>query len=265
MLLLDDYAYRSRWRSVHPAEKLLLCGAGLLASLISHHVEVVWTLFALQIFWNCIAHGHPFQLFPRLLLVPLVFVLPSTLILALTFQSAASTKDILWSHHLLGNVFLCITHTTALQALLILGKSLSAYSSLLFLILSTPVVELTSFMRRMGLPNTATELVVLTYRMIGVFVGTAETIRRSQSARCGWRNFRCAFRSAGFLIMNLFSRALFYTQRLSAALESRGYQGTLRVIHPVSPICPLRACGLGAIALAVLISVSWLEWGHSHL
>ncbi len=264
-MLLDDLACRSHWRGVSPAEKLLWSGAFLLASLLSRHSDVVWMLFAGLSLWNLTVLGHPPVLYLRLLAIPALFLLPSGLVLTVAWGETAELHDILWQQQVHGSWGVAITRETLDTAVLLVGKSLLGFTALLFLTLSTPVVEMTSFLSRHGLPGLVTELIVLTYRMIGLFAATASAIQTAQSARSGWVSWRTAFRSSSLLVFNLFTLSIHHTHRLSRALDARCYQGTLRVLHRIPPCHTVRMICMTLICVCMLGWVCSKEWGHSHL
>ncbi len=263
-MLLDDIAHRSRWRDVHPAEKLILVGCVLAAALLSHHPGVVWGLFAGMTVWNMAVLGHPAKLYMRLMTVPVLFLLPSAAVLSVAWGRMEDLQGALWVSSLVAGWGLGVTHQTLALATLLTGKALAGFSALLFLTLSTPVIEITSYLSRRGLPSLLTELVVLTYRMIGFFYGTATSIQRAQASRCGWSSWRRSARSFSLLAFNLFALSLHHTRRLSRALEARCYTGTIRVLQ-TEPASHKGRMACMALAGILLVGWSaWTEWGHTH-
>jgi len=263
-MLLDDLAHRSRWRQVHPEEKMLLSGCLLAAALMSHHADVVWCLFAGITVWNMASLGHPPKVYGRLLTVPALFLVPSAVVVAVAWGRAEELRGALWGADLLGGWRVGVTRETLGLAVVLTGKALAGYSALLFLTLSTPVVELTSYLSRRGLPELLTELVVLTYRMIGFFSGMATRIQRAQSARCGWSSWRRSARSFSLLAFNLFALSLHHTQRLGRALEARCYTGSIRVLQSEPARDPSRAARIALAGAAIVGWSAFREWGHIH-
>ena len=92
------------------------------------------------------------------------------------------------------------------------------------------------------------ELILLTYRLIFVFVERALTGRQAQAARQGYSRVDRSVRSLGLLAGNLFQRALAQARRLEIGLMARGYAGKLRVLAPKRVLSrPRLAIGLGLV------------------
>ena len=67
--------------------------------------------------------------------------------------------------------------------------------SLYFLALTTPMTEIITVLHKLKVPVIITELMVLIYRFIFVFMETATTIRRAQLSRSGYVSMKSSFRS----------------------------------------------------------------------
>lgn len=79
------------------------------------------------------------------------------------------------------------------------------------------------------------ELMLLIYRFIFVLSDIASAISASQAARLGNKNFSTSCKSFGALGSVLFIRAFAKSSRLYDAMESRCYDGTIRVLQEQYP------------------------------
>ena len=116
-----------------------------------------------------------------------------------------------------------------------------------FLALNTPVTDLTMCLGRLHVPRLLVELMELIYRFIFVLSDTAASIRTAQASRLGYRGVGRSLNSLGLLASQVFLRAWKRADRLYAALESRGYTGSLNTLP--GDYAPGR--GLYPLALAV--------------
>ena len=137
--------------------------------------------------------------------------------------------------------------------------ALSAVSSLYFLSLNTVMTDILCACRKLHFPSLLTELMLLIYRFIFVLFETASSITVSQQSRLGNRSFKTRIRSFGKLGSSLFILALKRSGALYDAMESRCYDGSIRVLSREQPA---KAGEIAVIALygAVLVLV-WLLCG----
>jgi cobalt/nickel transport system permease protein len=136
-------------------------------------------------------------------------------------------------------------------ALTVLLRALAAVSCLMFLTLTTPLIDLVPLLRRLGIPQAVVEIMLLTYRMVFVFLERAASARQAQVARHGYVGLRNSLRSLGLLVSSLFQRSLERSRRLEIGLTARGFQGELRVLTPERSMSWARVVGTAALLLGV--------------
>jgi len=223
MFMLDWYAHNSRLRTAHPVEKalfaLLCLGPALyfsreavsLAIILLHSIIF---LFYLQI---------PLRFYVKLMLMPLAFLLPGCLAVALELVPAQAGAMMLILP--LGSLTLGISPGSFSLAVNILLRSLAALSALYFLALTTPFAQLGWLLRKAKIPAGAVELALLTYRFIFVLADTAHSIYTSQSTRLGYSCRRNTLKSLGLLASGLLIKSLERSRLMHASLVSRCYEG----------------------------------------
>jgi cobalt/nickel transport system permease protein len=132
-------------------------------------------------------------------------------------------------------------------------RSLAALSCLLFLSMTTPVPQVLRVLRNLRIPAVLTEVSLLVYRDVWVFVDTVRAIRAAQSARLGYRDLRTSYRSLGMLMATLFGQALQRARIMERGLQARNWQGEIRVLDEGAAATPL---GFGVVAAVLLLTVA---------
>ena len=126
----------------------------------------------------------------------------------------------------------------------LIARSAAGLSCLLFLALTTPVTDLLTGMRRLGMPAEVAEVALLTYRFLFLLADTAMAMDAAQAARLGHDGFKRRLRSLGLLAANLLPRAMDRARRMETGLAARGWEGEMRVLPQQSK---LSASGLTAV------------------
>lgn len=221
---LDDIALLSPLRYKNTTLKVLLVVFALLAGLLADSpvlpAFIMLCMISATLFFGKIPAGTYF----RILLSVLGFVAVSCVLLA--FFSIGQGGDTLleipvfrWT--------LIVTQGSANQAILVFIRSLGGVSSLFFLAMTTPMLELFSYFKRFSFLDIFTELTMLIYRYIFVFLALLLNIQSAQKMRFGYRNYKSSVYSAGLLAGSLFVQTLEQGDRLYLAMNSRCYDGKL--------------------------------------
>ena len=230
--LLDDYAQTNALRDVSPRLKLMLGLGSILLCVFSPSpvapLIAALTMSTITVFLAKI----PSRLYCKLLLAPLTFVLFSSL--AILFVSGSGSEPII-SFQAFG-IGLGIGRDSANIALLMLSRTLGGTSSLFFIALTTPMIEIFSILKSLGLPDVLLELSMLIYRYIFVLMDQAMMINSAQTMRLGHASLKGSFNSFSMLAGVLFLRAWEQGERLMVAMDSRCYDGKLDVFQRRTPI-----------------------------
>jgi cobalt/nickel transport system permease protein len=103
--------------------------------------------------------------------------------------------------------------------------------SLFVIALTTPMIEIFSVLKSLGLPDFLVELSMLMYRYIFVFVDQAAVIHAAQVMRLGDAGIKKSINSFGMLASVLFLRAWEQGERLIIAMDARCYDGKLDLME----------------------------------
>ncbi|MBZ4650997.1 CbiQ family ECF transporter T component, partial [Thermosipho sp. (in: thermotogales)] len=123
-------------------------------------------------------------------------------------------------------LFFDFSALTIQRGLKIFVRSIAGTSCILFLIFTTPVVDIISFVRFRMLKD----LIFLTYRAIYILLKVVEQMITAQTARFGYSNFRNTINSMKYLMYGAFSRSIKYSEESYMGLSSRNYNGTIEIL-----------------------------------
>ena len=222
MILIDKYAYDSRLACVSPKAKLVYTMLPLLLciSLNAFFVSFV-TIFVMGT--TTVGVGKiKLRAYLKLLFIPFGFLMVGTItILINRFDS----NHIYLLGVKIGKYAYGIDWGTLTNSLKLVLKALGGVSCMYCLSLSTPMTDLFQVLRRTKIPDIIITLMELIYRYIFVLLDEVGRMNIAKNSRLGNRNFRTSLKSTSELISMLFIRAYNRSDRVYAALESRGYNG----------------------------------------
>ena len=233
MINIDSYAYSNKLKTVHPAEKSLFAMMTMVVCLTAP--TVITPLFVLAIMAGGIVFkaGIPSRVFAKLMFVPFSFLLISVLTIAF---SVSTNPSEFWLAQTIHGLTVGIHYPDLITALHLFLRSLGAVSCLYFLALTTPMTEIITVLHKLKVPVIITELMVLIYRFIFVFMDTATTIRRAQLSRSGYVSLKSSFRSLSRLSSALLGKVFVKSQELYNALAARCYSGEIKVLTKKRPV-----------------------------
>jgi len=219
----------SAFSSVHPVIRLLFALCTLVMALMSTSLVFSVLLFTAMFYISTKVLGVRLRVMSRLMQIPFTFLLLGSLAVVLEF---GITKTNLHTY-LFYSEFLSlgISKHGLIQGALLMAKSMSAVSVLYVLLFSLPVPELIHALQCLGLGGLFTELMLLIYRQLFVMIEVAETIKFAQQCRGGYRGFQSSIKNYIQLISRMFVLSFKRANDLYNAMESRGYQGEIRVLH----------------------------------
>ena len=138
--------------------------------------------------------------------------------------------------------------------------ALASVSSLYVLSFNTPMTEILDVLKRLHFPGLFIELMLLTYRFIFILMEGASAIMTAQKARLGNRDLKTSIQSFGQMASVVFVRALKQSDALYNAMESRCYDGEIRVLSGEYEKKQRAISGKIAVFEAVLILLA--VWGR---
>lgn len=221
-MLLEQWAYRNRWRRVHPGAKTLVTLAAVASAFLSGQP---WFLLALAASLALITIGGariPWRVYLRVFFTPLSFLLVGTATLAISLQPGQGTWPLV----------LRLEPSQFPQVALVSGRSLACLSALLFLAFTTPLTECMALWRRARVPQILLDLMTLGYRTVFIFLATIHEMTTAQQARLGYATLKAARRSLGSMIAVLTLQVWQRAAALEMAVLARAGEGSLIFLEP---------------------------------
>ena len=249
-MLIEQSAYANRWRKVAPAAKGIFALAGFVAAFAAATPRAALAVAALICLVTLAGARVAVGRYLRVAAPALIFLAISCLSLA--FSVAADASSV---------VSFDLAPGGLQQVAEVGARSLGALAALLFLVLTTPLIDVIALLRRLRTPEILLEIMVLCYRMLFVFSEAVHDTLTAQSARLGYASNRLALRSLGGLPANLTLQVWQRASDLHVAAQSRNNDGPLRFLEPAfantrRDVQVASAAGCALVALALL-----LGWG----
>lgn len=227
VLQIDSLAYRSRLLPFSPGCKLAV---GLVPLIICLGFSGLWVSLATIAAMGCAAavcaRLTPWR-YIRLLLIPAGFLLISTLTIMLCRVDGPARGFVLF--RLAGSSYGVSAESLARGGQLAL-KSLGAVSCMYFVALNTPMTDILHTLRQLRVPVLLVSLMELVYRYIFVILEEAGRMKTAQDSRLGYQSLGAGLRAVGEMAGMLFIRCMARCDRIYVALQSRGYEGELRLL-----------------------------------
>jgi cobalt/nickel transport system permease protein len=130
-----------------------------------------------------------------------------------------------------GFLGLGISSQGANQGILILFRVLGGVSALAVLILTTPMNRIFTLFHDLHIPQIVTDLAILMYRYIFLFLDVTATMYNSQKTRLGYHNYMSWMNCLASLAGMVFIRTWEQGEVSYNALASRGYNGRLNMVQ----------------------------------
>ena len=224
MLLIDKYAYTNKLRNYTPQVKILLsCGAIVLSRIINNYYIDLLTIAIMFVLAVGVAK-IPFKVYFKMLLLPASFLLISIITIIISVNS-----HVYLYYFRIMNTSIGITIESLSKGVKLFTTVLSSLTSVYFLILTTPIIDIIKVLRKLRVPNLFIELMMLIYRSIFIFIEEANNIYLAQVMKFGYENKRNSLRSTALLIRNLFTRVFIKHNEMNLSLECKLYDGEFKL------------------------------------
>ena len=166
--------------------------------------------------------------------IPLKFVLRHTITVS-PFIIVLAASCPLYNREPMGVEFGPLSWTIGqgwVQLANIMGKFIVTMAALIALVCTTRFADLLCGMERMGMPPVLVNQLGFLYRYIFVLIDKAHHILRARAGRT-LRNlgFATEAKTAGAMIGAMFLLSLESSERITIAMQARGFDGEFRTIH----------------------------------
>lgn len=226
MTAIDKFSYQSKLRYINASEKFVYAMLTLMQCVVGRSVHAAVLVFGVNVFLTVKKGGIPLLRYVMFLIIPSGFILLSFAAVVLNFSEYPLDAFVVsvGSFYITGSSYM-IEKMAKLSI-----TALACVSCLYFLALNTTMTDIINVLRKIHIPDLVIELMILTYRYIFLLFDTAEAILTAQNSRLGNRNFRTEIYSYGSMASALFVYSIKRSGALYDAMESRCYDGVLRVL-----------------------------------
>lgn len=232
MSIIDKFPYISRLRYVHPVEKMALSLLTLIFCIVSRSILLGGIVLVMNYYLNVQLAGLEGKRYMRLMRIPLVFVILSTITILVNF----SPKPLDAFAIPMGSIYFTASWAGVQRAAQLCITALAAVSCLYYFSLNTTITDMAQAYRYVHMPELFIELTILTHHYIFLLWDDGKSIQNSQKARLGNRDFKTSMRSFGAMLSAVFVRSIKRSNKLYKAMEARGYDGVINSIPEYQPL-----------------------------
>ena len=231
MLFIDRLSYQSKLRYVNASEKFVYAMLTLVLCIVEKSFLTAVSVFAVNGILTVGKGGIPLSRYIRLLLVPVLFLILGAA--AIIINVSEVPLDAFACP--VGEWYITGSRQSVLRAAELTASALGAVTCLYFLALNTTMPDLLQVLKKLHIPALVIELMMLIYRFIFLLSATASAISTAQEARLGKRTFRTRVRAFGGMASVVFILAIRRSGAVYDAMESRCYDGEIRVLGTGEP------------------------------
>ena len=254
MIVIDKLCYESKLRHVNAGVKAGYAASALLICVVGKSVAAAGLAFLFNGWLTVRRGGISLSRYVRLLLVPAAFLLAGT---TAVFINLSRTPLDAFAIPL-GSWYLTGSLEGIRQGCRLCVTAEASVTCLYFLSLNTTMTDILGVLRKCHVPGLIMEMMLLIYRFIFLVMETASAVMTAQECRLGNRDLRTGMRAFGEMGSAVFIRAVKRSNALYDAMESRCYDGTIRVLSEEEP--PKRHQAAAAVAAAgILLAVTAAE------
>lgn len=231
MIVVDKLCYTSKLRYVNPYEKFFFAVLTLIFVIVSRSAAMGIAVLIINSLLTVKMGRIPWAEYRRLMLIPLAFLCLSTFAIVVNF--APEPLDAFSIP--VGETYITGSFSGIERAAKLIVTAMGAVSCLYFLSLNTTMTDILAVLDGLRCPALLSELMLLIYRYIFVLLDTAYYVSVAQSARLGNANMRARVKSFTSLVQTLFIRSIKRSSALYDAMESRCYDGRIKVLKENRP------------------------------
>ncbi len=225
MLLIDQFAYTNGLRHIKAGYKFLFALIMLVLAIGLDNIYVNLSIFVLIIILELTLAKFKLRNVISFIKVPIIFILLGTIFLVIGFSKE---NHFSYSLKIFGGYFGVIEGQEMLF-LKVFMRSLAATSSVIFLSVTTPMVDIIKVFKTMHLPNVFIELFMLIYRFIFIMIEEAQTNINSLEIKFGFINTKTSFKSIKIFIENMVLGIMKRNEEMINALNIKLYDGEFPV------------------------------------
>lgn len=213
-MCLNELSARSRLRTCHPLEGLMLGGGSLLLALSATRIAPLLLLAASILLLTFLVARPPWRVY-----LPLAGgSLPFLLLTGLAISVSLSPTGLSWSEQNFG------------QSILVSVRAFTCALCSLFLAFAHPPASWTFLLSRLPLPSAFHDLTAYSLQTVYVLVDRAWHMLLAQRARGGHHHWRASLRSFSMLAARLLQTSMADLRAWHIGISARGGAGQVRTL-----------------------------------
>ena len=225
MLLIDQFAYTNGLRHVKAGYKFLFTLIMLVLALGLDNIYVNLSIFILIIILELAFAKFKVRNVISFIKIPIIFIFLGTVFLIIGFSKE---NHFVYSINIFG-VYFGVIEGQEMLFLNVFMRSLAATSSVIFLSVTTPMVDIIRVFKSLHLPNVFIELFMLIYRFIFIIIEEAQTNINCLEIKFGFINTKTSFKSVKIFVVNMILGILKRNEEMINALNIKLYNGEFPV------------------------------------
>ena len=222
MILIDKYAYTNNLAKSNPTIKLIIGMVFLFASMIINNLVI---LFGIMVLMSMIIVGIAkidITNYLKLIKIPMYFLIAG--VIANTINISFDSEGFMYSIKV-SNMYIGVSMTSISTSIYVFFRAIACLTCVYFFVLTTPFNQLLMILKKLHIPDTIVELIMLVYRFIFIFLEEVEEIKKSQELRFGYTNLKNSYKSIGILGNLLYKRLMKRYEDMSISLDMKLYNG----------------------------------------
>ena len=241
MIIIDKLAYSSKLRYKNPTVKAAFAVGNLLICVGARSFIISFIIFTVMAGLTVLSSKISVLRYLKLMSIPFGFMVLSTI--AIVINITDKPMDLV--SFPVGSKYLAISCYSLTEGARLVAVAIASVSCLYFLTLTTTVIDILTVLQKLHCPKIMIELMMLIYRYIFVVLDMASAITTSQNCRLGNKDFMTELRSIGQMLAVLLIRSLRKSSLLFESMESRCYDGEIKVLNEYCPAETRDAVGGG--------------------
>ena len=226
--MIDRFAHTNKLSNANPTVKVVVSLIMLLSVFFINEPLYMAGVFGVMVGCTLLWAKIPVRIYMHTLIFDSLFIIPGAL--ALLFTISRGEGDFIFAFNFF-QFTIGITTTNLTLASLVFCRAMSGVSCMLFLIYTTPVMQIAGVMKKAHISNTFLEIFILTYRFIFDYWEKIKLMATAQELRFGYRSFKVAIQSVAMMLSNLFLMAIQSYEEMTQTLELKQYQGDFHVSY----------------------------------
>ena len=222
MILIDKYAYTNNLAKSNPTIKFIIGTIFLFASMIINNVFILFSIMTLMSITIIGIAKIDIINYLKLIKIPMYFLIVG--VIANAINISFNADGFVYSFKIL-NMYIGVSIVSINTSIYIFFRSIACLTCVYFFVLTTPFNQLLMLLKKLHIPDTIVELIMLVYRFIFIFLEEVEEIKKSQELRFGYTNLKNSYKSIGILGNLLYKRLMKRYEDMSISLDMKLYNG----------------------------------------